>query len=156
MPSVVATTVQIHIAIPGLRPGEWQFLFLKRSPAETLYPDIWQVVTGGIHAGEKAVDAALREVREETGLRPERLWVLPYVGSFFDAAKDEVQMVPAFGCIASHRDICLSQEHCECGWFSHQEAHTLLAMPSHREGTDVFLRDILQNPHPVFPSFPAL
>ncbi len=155
MASVVTTMVQIHIAIPGLVPGEWQFLFLKRSPAETRYPNIWQVVTGGIEEGETAIEAAFREVGEETGLAPDRFWVLPYVGSFFDAERDEVHMVPAFGCVAPIRDVRLSEEHCECGWFSAEQAHVLLAMPSHREGTDVFLRSILRNSSPVFPSYAA-
>ena len=155
MPAVVATMVQIHIAIPGLRPGEWQFLLLKRSPAEMVYPGIWQVVTGGIQGSETALEAALREILEETGLLPERLWVLPYVGSFFDAMRDEVHMIPSFGCIATTSDICLSEEHCECGWYSVEKALELLAMPSHREGTEVFLRAILRNPQPVFPVFTA-
>ena len=37
-----------------------QFLMLKRSPGEQLYPNIWQFVTGSIVDGEKAYDAALR------------------------------------------------------------------------------------------------
>ncbi len=156
MASVVTTRVQIHIAIPGLRPGEWQFLLLKRAHDEVVYPDIWQIVTGGIEKGETAKDAALREVREETGCMPDQLWVLPYVGSFFDAERDEVHMVPAFGCVVSARDIHLSKEHCECGWFSVEEALQLLVMPSHREGTEVFLRSILHNPSPVFPVFPVM
>ena len=154
MASVVTTTVQIHIAIPGPVPGEWQFLLLKRSPAEMLYPDIWQVITGGIRQGETALQAAQREVREETGFFTDRLWVLPYVGSFFDAGSDVVQMVPAFGCVVSGRDVCLSGEHCACGWFSLQEALPLLAMPSHREGTEVFLR-VLRDSDSVVPVVPV-
>jgi putative (di)nucleoside polyphosphate hydrolase len=36
----------------------------------------WQMPQGGIDAGERPRDAALRELREETGVRPERVEVL--------------------------------------------------------------------------------
>lgn len=154
MPSVVSTTIQVHIAIPGPRPGEWQFLLLKRSPAEALYPSLWQVVTGSVEEGETALRAAFREVEEETGITPERLWVLPYVGSFFDARRNIVQMVPSFGCIAPAADVRLSQQHCDCSWFSPEEAVERLVMPSHKEGIQVFYRTVLQTlSSTVVPSF---
>lgn len=152
MPAVIVATVQVHIAIPGSRPGEWQFLLLKRSLREKLYPGIWQVVTGRVEQGETALQAAARELCEETGFLPNRLWVLPYVGSFFDAGCDAVNMIPSFGYIAPSRDVCLSREHEEAVWLPAEQALRLLVMPSHREGTSVFLHSVLLHPEPVVPS----
>ncbi len=42
----------------------------------------WQIVTGRIEPGESAAEAALREAREETGLRIERVRPLDYEHSF--------------------------------------------------------------------------
>lgn len=36
-------------------------------------PDFWQSITGALNWGERAAAAAARELREETGLGPERL-----------------------------------------------------------------------------------
>ncbi|HEX9614205.1 MAG TPA: NUDIX domain-containing protein, partial [Bacteroidota bacterium] len=72
------------------------YLTLKRSAGDKLFPGIWQIVTGVIEKGEHAVHAAVREVREETGLLPQRLWRLPLVNSFYDPGKDVVHFCPHF------------------------------------------------------------
>ena len=36
-------------------------------------PDRWQMPQGGLNVGEEPVEASLRELREETGLRPEHV-----------------------------------------------------------------------------------
>jgi len=48
--------------------GGWEFLLLRR----TRPSDFWQSVTGSLRSDENARSAALRELREETGL-----WVSP-------------------------------------------------------------------------------
>ena len=47
-----------------------EFLLLRRAADEEVYPGVWQPVTGRMHEGEKAWEAALREIKEETGLSP--------------------------------------------------------------------------------------
>ena len=59
-----------------------EFLLLKRSDNQ-IYGGLWQMVTGKIKEGEKAYQTALREIEEETCLKPIKLWVVPNVNSFY-------------------------------------------------------------------------
>ncbi len=44
------------------------FLLQKRSMSKRIFPGKWDITGGGVQAGEKSLDAALREVEEEVGL----------------------------------------------------------------------------------------
>jgi dihydroneopterin triphosphate diphosphatase len=70
------------------------FLLLQRS-SEYLR-GTWQMVSGGVKEGEKAYQAAIREVCEETGLIPDRLYNADAVETFYMTATDQVQFVPVF------------------------------------------------------------
>ena len=68
---VQVATVDVYVIRP--RPGDWQVLALRRAQ-DTRCPGSWEAVHGRIEAGERPEDAALREVREETGLEVARLY----------------------------------------------------------------------------------
>ncbi len=115
-----------------------EFLVLRRSQEDHLYPGIWQIVTGTIEEGEKAFETALRELREETGLSPERFWILPDVSSFYDVEHDTVQMCVVFCCqVSAVTDPVLSIEHDAWRWCSSLQAKPLLAWPSQRTHVDL-------------------
>jgi 8-oxo-dGTP pyrophosphatase MutT (NUDIX family) len=65
-----------------------EYLLLHRSAKDPLYPVLWQFVTGRVEEGETSLQAALRELREETGAEHVRLWVVPAVNSFYDPDMD--------------------------------------------------------------------
>lgn len=73
----------------------WELLTLRRA-AGTRCPGAWEVVHGHLEAGERAPAAALRELREETGLEPDRLYNLSRVETFYRHATDEVALIPVF------------------------------------------------------------
>ena len=56
-----------HEIMAFIRRGE-EFLVLHRSPARESY---WHTVAGAVEPGETAFEAAMRELREETGLDAE-------------------------------------------------------------------------------------
>ena len=56
----------------------------------------WEVVHGSIEEDETPLDAALRELGEETGLAPERLYNLSRVETFYRHRVDEVAFIPVF------------------------------------------------------------
>lgn len=56
----------------------------------------WQMVSGKIEKGETAWQAALREIKEETNLVPEKLYSADWVERFYEANHDCILLVPVF------------------------------------------------------------
>ena len=92
-----------------------QFLTIKRAPNER-YPLIWQCVTGGIKNNEKAFEAAIRELKEETGLNAEKIWTVDRVNNYYDPKYDKVFLIPTFGVEVRKKDVQLSSEHIDYYW----------------------------------------
>src|SRR3972149_5657628 len=98
-----------------------EFLLLKRSEKE-IYPGLWQMVSGKIHDGEKAYEAALREIKEETGLTPEKFWVAPNVNQFYSHEGNYISLLPVFAAkVNSNSEVIICDEHCDCKWVSPEE-----------------------------------
>ena len=57
---------------------------------------LWTYVAGHLEPGEKAWQAALRELREETGLRAFALYSADRCETFYDVQDECVAIVPAF------------------------------------------------------------
>ena len=109
------------------------FLMLKRSPGKH-YEHIWQGVAGKIEDGETATQTIIRELEEETGKKPEKLFVADHIASFFDAHNDRIQMVPIFGIEVVDTDIRLSDEHSDYKWVTFEEALNLLTWNGQKNG----------------------
>jgi 8-oxo-dGTP pyrophosphatase MutT (NUDIX family) len=136
MPHIVSRIVEVCVfRFVGSRP---EYLLLKRSANDRIHPGIWQIVTGTILEGEKAADSALRELAEETGLKPKRLWVAPYVISFYDHRNDAVNINPLFAAQADQADeVKLSLEHQKHEWLPYDQARRRLVWPDQRQGLEI-------------------
>lgn len=144
MANVVCNMIEVFIFSTGRRGAE--YLILKRAPGETLYPGLWQFVTGSLRKGEKARTGALRELREETGLKPEGLWIVPHIGSFYDPATDRLNMMAQFAARVPLGTMPrLSAEHCDFAWVGYEKALRKLVWPGQKEGLRI-VRDYVLRP----------
>lgn len=117
--------------------GVIEFLLLKRSPVQYI-PNIWQMVSGKIKTDEKAFECALREIKEETGLTPDQLWVVPNVNSLYSAENDSITILPVFAAkIKFESQIQLSEEHVAYKWLSSDEAKMQLAWEGQRKSVEI-------------------
>ncbi|MGB5875719.1 MAG: NUDIX domain-containing protein [Bacteroidota bacterium] len=133
MPGIVSRIVEVVVfRFTHDRP---EYLLLRRAREEKIYPGMWQIITGKVREGETAVQAARRELLEETRISPERFWVLPYTGTFYDPGMDAIQISPFFAAQAPEQaDPVLSNEHAAFRWLSVEEASRMLVWTGQREG----------------------
>jgi len=114
-----------------------EFLLLKRGEKAN-YPGIWQMVTGKVKKNENAFETVLREVKEETNLIAEKLFVVPNVNSFYSIADDKVNFVPVFLCLVDEDDeVKISKEHCKFRWVSKAKAKKMVAWTGQQKSLDI-------------------
>jgi dATP pyrophosphohydrolase len=94
----------------------------------------WQMVTGKVHEEETATAGALRELFEETGLRPDRFYSADIIDSFYLPEIDRICHSPVFvAFIDQEQDVTLSPyEHSDYNWLSIEEALSLLEFSGQR------------------------
>lgn len=138
---ILSNLIEAHIF--RIINGEIEFLLLKRSP-DQYYPNLWQMVSGKIKENETAYNAALREIKEETDLTPEKFWVAPTVNSFYSPDKDYICLLPVFAAkVDCNCEIKISNEHTEYKWVKPEEAKQLLAWDGQRKSVDVIVDYVL-------------
>jgi dATP pyrophosphohydrolase len=117
-------------------PADPAILVLRRSNAGRS-PGTWEAVHGAIEAGETAVQAALRELGEETGLAPERLYNASRVEAFYRHAQDEVALIPVFvALVARDAAVRVSAEHDAFEWLAPTDALARVTWPRMRRALE--------------------
>lgn len=125
-----AGAVVFHASDPDHRSANIEYLLLRSN--------FWGFPKGHIEEGESERAAALREIREETGLEVELLTGFRQVDDYWFQRQNQRVLKQAifFLARAPHRDSKISWEHNEMVWLPFDEALERLKFKN--------LRDILQ------------
>jgi 8-oxo-dGTP pyrophosphatase MutT (NUDIX family) len=108
--------------------GEGLRLLVLRRAQGTRCTGAWEVVHGRVEPGERPEEAAVREVREETGLSIERLYNLT-CQPFYLHRLSTVQMAVVFVAFVGKGDVTMSAEHDQAEWLAPDEASEVLSWP---------------------------
>jgi 8-oxo-dGTP pyrophosphatase MutT (NUDIX family) len=116
-----------------------EILALRRSAAGRC-PGSWETIHGTIEPGETPVQASLRELREETGLIPQRFYNLSRTEAFYQHRSDELALIPVFvAYVTPTATVRLSSEHDRAEWLTAAEAARRFAWPRERRALDDIL-----------------
>ena len=113
----------------------WLTLTLQRA-TDTRCPGTWEMVHGNVEPGESLEDAAVRELREETGLVPQRL-ISVTMHPFSLVPRQTVELAAVFAAIvAPESQVVRSAEHSKHAWLTTAQARRRLTWPHERRALD--------------------
>jgi 8-oxo-dGTP diphosphatase len=110
---------KFYVALKAIVVKNNELLAIKRSDAEEVYTNLWDIPGGRMNFGEDPQYCLKREVKEETGIdidivRPYNVW------SFKPDERSQVVGI-TFECIYRRGDVTLSHEHSEYKWIDPDE-----------------------------------
>ena len=120
------------------------FLLMKRN-LNKIYEHLWQGVAGKIEEGETSSEAAIRELKEETGLSPVNMFVADHVSKFYEVHGDRINLVPVFGIEVDSEIINLSEEHISYKWVDINEALNTLVWNGQKKGIQTVHDMVINN-----------
>jgi dATP pyrophosphohydrolase len=124
--------------------GDHELLQLRRAAGDDYLPGTWATIRGKAEGDETAPRAALRELREETGLVPRELYALSSIDSFYTAGFETIWHCPVFAAlIDASAQVTLNDEHDAFRWVSIREVPPALMWPRERELLLEIEREIL-------------
>jgi dATP pyrophosphohydrolase len=133
IPAVELGVVDVVVFRPVAR--GWLVLALQRAEG-TRCPGSWEIVHGKIDPGEAFEVAALRELREETGLEAERLYSIG-MHSFYLLPARTVQLAAVFAAVvAPEGAVKLGEEHRKFAWLTPSQARRRLSWPMEQRSLD--------------------
>lgn len=100
----------------------------------------WCQVTGKIERDETGWQAAVREVREETGVSEFALFTAGYCDSFYNPEADRIEVLPIFVALfAADQIVKTNHENTDYRWVRISEAEGILPFVGHR----IALREVI-------------
>lgn len=110
----------------------YHVLLLKRNSQHL--NNTWCYLGGRIEAGETAIDAVFREIREETGITELQLYSANQFDKIFSPKENYIYIAPVFvGFVQEEQPVILNDEHSEYQWFPFEEAKGVISLPGNEE-----------------------
>lgn len=111
--------------------------------------ETWQLISGKIQSNETAWEAGLREIHEETGIKPTEYYRIPEVSHFYRHEDDSVNTMIMF-CAFTTPDVQvqLNSEHTEFQWVPIEQAAKMLLWSVDRKALES-TRQMILSPSPV-------
>lgn len=125
MTNLVVGVVDVLVLRHG---GRGLHVLVMRRASGTRCTGAWEIVHGRVEPGERPEEAAVRELREETGLRVDRLYNLT-CQPFYLHRLATVQMSVVFVAFVGTDAIQLGEEHDLAEWLAPDEAMARLSWP---------------------------
>ena len=139
---------QIHyIVVLVIRPQgvRYELLLARRSEGRYM-GGTWQLISGGLEPDEIAWQAALRELREETGLTPVEFYRLSTLTSFYRPDNDSINTAPMFCAMVEEASAAaINAEHSQFEWVDVDLAESRLMWPGDRQALAEVRSAILGN-----------
>ena len=144
-PDAVALVVLRPSTGSGQAGDDAEVLLLRRSSGA--FAGAWTFVMGGVEDGERATDAARRELVEETGLSLATLFTAGELDAFYDPVLDRIVHVPFFVAHVDEGEIALEEDvHDEHRWVPIAQAEEMLEFASHRRVLEEIHRAFVARP----------
>jgi len=106
----------VSVAVVKEDDDGWRFLLLKRAKQES-YAGTWGFVTGSKEGNETVAQLVVREVAEETGLAPLKIWATEYLIQFYEPEYDKIWILPQIvAVVPSESEVRLSEENSDFQW----------------------------------------
>ncbi|HWR82888.1 MAG TPA: NUDIX domain-containing protein [Candidatus Deferrimicrobium sp.] len=117
----------VNVAVVKKDYDGWKFLVLKRAEGES-YGGFWGFMTGGKRGGETVAQVVVREMKEETGLKPLTMWATEYLIQFYEPEFDTIWILPLIVAVVPDKaQVKLSLENSECRWLPPEKARHLVS-----------------------------
>lgn len=116
-----------------------KYLLLKRTLTRGCY---WQSVSGRIENNESAIEAAKREVYEETGLTSREIVDIDYINTFYEL--DTIFLEPCFGIRVESERVKISDEHTEHKWLGFEDAVKTLKWNGNKRALEILNQQLCE------------
>ena len=130
---MASSQVQVKVATVDVfvvkqRADGWRVLAMRRA-ANTRCTGAWEIVHGRIESDERPEDAALRELKEETGLVAERLYSVAVHPFYMVTAGIVTTAVVFLAFVAENAEVTLAEEHDRFEWLEPRAATDRFSWP---------------------------